>query len=516
MHDLVIRGGTVVDGTGEPAVAADVAVDDGRITAGRPRRRRTPPRRSTPPACSSRPASSTSTRTTTARSPGTRCSRRRRGTASPPIVMGNCGVGFAPVRPDQHDWLIGLMEGVEDIPGAALAEGIRWGWETFPEYLDFLDAQPLRARRRHAGAARRRARLRDGRARRAQRARDARRHRGDGARSCARASRPARSASRRRARSRTARSTASRCPARSRPRTSCSRSGARSARSDAGVFELAPAGVMGEDLAAPSREMDWMRRLAAETGRPVTFAMLQHDLDPDQWKRMLDLALDGARRAACRSGPQVAGAAARAAARAADRSTRSRDRPSYQAIDAPAARRARRAPARPRACGRDPRRSRRDPTTSWRSSASGSTASSRSATRPTTSPRPTRASRRAPSARVATRPRSSTTCLLAHDGRELLLRPLLGYSRLHADPIREMVLHPATALGLGDGGAHCGAICDASIATYMLTHWVRDRSRGERLPLELRGAQDDERHRLALRARRPRRARRPARRPTST
>jgi N-acyl-D-amino-acid deacylase len=66
-----------------------------------------------------------------------------------------------------------------------------------------------------------------------------------------------------------------------------------------------------------------------------------------------------------------------------------------------------------------------------------------------------------------------------------LLRPLLGYSRFTHDPIREMVINPATALGLGDGGAHCGAICDASIETYMLTHWVRDRTRGERLPLEL-------------------------------
>ena len=53
--------------------------------------------------------------------------------------MGNCGVGFAPVQPDRHDWLIGLMEGVEDIPGAALSTGIQWEWETFPEYLDAVD-----------------------------------------------------------------------------------------------------------------------------------------------------------------------------------------------------------------------------------------------------------------------------------------------------------------------------------------------------------------------------------------
>ncbi len=58
------------------------------------------------------------------------------------IAMGNCGVGFAPARPDRHEWLIGLLEGVEDIPGTALAEGLTWDWETFPEYLDALDAKP--------------------------------------------------------------------------------------------------------------------------------------------------------------------------------------------------------------------------------------------------------------------------------------------------------------------------------------------------------------------------------------
>ena len=56
--------------------------------------------------------------------------------------MGNCGVGFAPVRPGQEDFLIQLMEGVEDIPGTALAEGICWDWESFPEYLDALEKMP--------------------------------------------------------------------------------------------------------------------------------------------------------------------------------------------------------------------------------------------------------------------------------------------------------------------------------------------------------------------------------------
>ena len=75
--------------------------------------------------------------------------------------------------------------------------------------------------------------------------------------------------------------------------------------------------------------------------------------------------------------------------------------------------------------------------------------------------------------------------MLGHDGRELVMKALLGYSYGNLDDMREMILHPNAALGLSDGGAHCGAICDASIPTFMLTHWARDRDRGERLPLEL-------------------------------
>ena len=75
--------------------------------------------------------------------------------------------------------------------------------------------------------------------------------------------------------------------------------------------------------------------------------------------------------------------------------------------------------------------------------------------------------------------------MLGHDGRELVMKALLGYSYGNLDDMREMILHPNAALGLSDGGAHCGAICDACIPTFMLTHWARDRDRGEKLPLEL-------------------------------
>ena len=74
--------------------------------------------------------------------------------------------------------------------------------------------------------------------------------------------------------------------------------------------------------------------------------------------------------------------------------------------------------------------------------------------------------------------------MLQRDGRELLYLPLLNYSYNTLDPVREMLTHPATVLGLGDGGAHCGLLCDASLPTFMLTHWARDRSRGDTLPVE--------------------------------
>ncbi len=140
-HDLVIRGGQVADGRGGEPVPADVAVDG----------RRSPP--SAAVAGAGREeidaagllvtrASSTSTRTTTGRRPGTRGSRRRSWHGVTTAVMGNCGVGFAPVRPDAHDRLISLMEGVEDIPGAVLDEGIDWNWESFAEYLDAVERRP--------------------------------------------------------------------------------------------------------------------------------------------------------------------------------------------------------------------------------------------------------------------------------------------------------------------------------------------------------------------------------------
>ena len=141
MHDLVIRGGTIVDGSGAPARSGDVAIDGDRVTqaegsAGAARREIDADGLLVTPGWVDIHTHYDGQVTW---DPYLTPSSWHGVTS---VVMGNCGVGFAPARPDRHEWLIGLMEGVEDIPGTALAEGIRWEWETFPEYLDAVERMP--------------------------------------------------------------------------------------------------------------------------------------------------------------------------------------------------------------------------------------------------------------------------------------------------------------------------------------------------------------------------------------
>ena len=140
MHDLTIRNATIIDGSGAPRFKGDIAVDGSQIVSVDPAGSLAPGREDidasgflvTPgfvdihthydgQVCWDKEVTPSSWHGVTT------------------IVMGNCGVGFAPVRPGNEDELVALMESVEDIPGTALHEGIPWGWETFPEYLDAID-----------------------------------------------------------------------------------------------------------------------------------------------------------------------------------------------------------------------------------------------------------------------------------------------------------------------------------------------------------------------------------------
>ncbi len=140
-YDLIVRGGTIVDGTGAPRFTGDVAIKDGLIAA---------------VGDVSGDAAEEIDASGKVVTPGfVDVHTHYDGQATwdqemapsswhgvTTVIMGNCGVGFAPAKPDKHEWLIGLMEGVEDIPGTALAEGMKWNWETFPEYLDALEELP--------------------------------------------------------------------------------------------------------------------------------------------------------------------------------------------------------------------------------------------------------------------------------------------------------------------------------------------------------------------------------------
>ena len=141
MHDLVIRGGTIVDGTGKAGFTGDIAIDGGLITA------------VGSVTAQGREEIDASGKIVTPGFVDIHTHYDGQATWDPEmapsswhgvttVVMGNCGVGFAPAKPERREWLISLMEGVEDIPGTALAEGMTWNWESFPEYLDELERMP--------------------------------------------------------------------------------------------------------------------------------------------------------------------------------------------------------------------------------------------------------------------------------------------------------------------------------------------------------------------------------------
>ncbi|MGA7417745.1 MAG: amidohydrolase family protein [Acidimicrobiales bacterium] len=482
MHDLVVRGGSVVDGTGSPARTADVAVDGGVVTA------------------VGRLEDLAAARTIDADgllvAPGwvdihthydgqatwddTIAPSSWHGVTS--IVMGNCGVGFAPAKPDRHSWLIGLMEGVEDIPGTALAEGMTWGWESFPEYLDTLDDLrwtvdvgtqiahgAVRAYVMGERGARNEPATPDDIAAMKQLVKEAV---AAGALGFS-----------------TSRTIAHRAidgepvPGTYAAEDELFGIGAALGELGTGVFELAPDGVAGEDFIAPHREVDWMRRLSSTIGRPVTFALLQVESAPDLWKELMDASLEAVDDGADLR-PQVAGRATGLLSGhftsyclfdsiPAYRELKSRGLSHEELADAlldPAVRRS---------------------IEEWEPQGSdiGKMKQAYESTYslgvpPEYEPGPERSLAGTAAASGRTPISVAYDAMLQDRGHGLLYLPILNYASGDLEPARQMLLHPRAAAGLGDGGAHCGVICDASQPTFMLTHWVRDRTRGERLPLE--------------------------------
>lgn len=477
MHDLVIRNATLVDGTGAPARAADVAADAGLISeiadvgtgdvgAGR-REIDAGGQLLTPGWVDIHTHYDGQATWDPEMTPSS-----WHGVTT--VVMGNCGVGFAPVKPGTQEFLIELMEGVEDIPGTALHEGISWEWETFPEYLDALDRTPrvmdVAAQVPHAAV---RAYVMGDRAHE-----DAT---PDEVVEMAKAVQEGLAAGAigvTTSRTVLHRSVHGLVPGTTAPADELLAIGEALGSTGHGVFEVVT------DQPELEAERSWMVELSRRTGARVTYGLAQTPFNPLGYRAALadaeTLAADGVRitpQVACRPTGMLFGFQSSLHPFITH--------PAYRAVaDLPLAERV--------AAMTSPE---------WQDRLLAEKPSTGNLIAVTLMSRweqmfplgdppdyepPPEASAAAVAEREGRSPESVVLdWMLASDGTALVFAPLASYVDRDHEAIREMITHPSTILGLSDGGAHCGLICDASMPTYLLTHWVRDRSRGERLPLEL-------------------------------
>ncbi len=477
MHDLVIRNGTVVDGSGGPARVprtADIAVDGDRISA------------VGPDVGPGRREIDADGRLVTPGFVDIHTHYDGQATWDPEIspsswhgvttiVMGNCGVGFAPADPAKRAWLIQLMEGVEDIPGTALAEGMSWNWETFPEYLDELDrmARVLDVSALVPHGAVRAYVMGDRGGQNAEATPDEIEAMAKVVREAVEAGAVGFSTTRTLLHRAKDGELAAGTTASADELVGIGRA---LGDAGAGVFELA------SDMFDPEGEFAWMRTIAHETGRPVTFNCLQDDLRPEHWRQLVELA-DEATADGARIVPQVAGRPASVLFGWDSTAHPFVFHQTWRTVaDLP------RADRQARLGDPEVRRA----MVTERVEVSGLAAFITSAWHklfplgdpPEYEPGPERSVQAIAASEGRTPQEVTYDLMMADDGRGLLYIPLLGYAHGDFDALHEMLVHPGSVLGLGDGGAHCGLLCDASLPTYMLTHWVRDRSRGARLGLE--------------------------------
>ena len=489
MYDLKVTGGTVVDGTGVAPYPADIGVKDGVIVE-------------VARGGLDGDAATTIDATGHVVTPGfvdvhthydgqvtwDPVVEPSSGHGVTTVVTGNCGVGFAPVRPGAEDWLISLMEGVEDIPGTALSEGMDWSWETFPQYLDTLGrkqfAVDVGTQVSHGAV---RAYAMGERGARNEPASP------EDIEAMARLVREAIEAGA--LGFSTSRTLGHRAmdgepvPGTFAAEDELFGLGRAMAAGGQAVFELAPLGAAGEDIVAPRKEIDWMTRLAAEIGMPVSYALEQVDAAPDLWKELMDESL----RATDKGAPLVPQVAARPFGMLLGFPSRHAfaRRPTYRRLLAELPREELAAAlARPDVRAAILAEDDLPPTPgAMFEGIADLMRASLDRIYPLGDPpdyEPT--SDHTVVARAAAEgvdPLGKLyDLMLEHDAQQLFMLPFFNYSYGNHDAVREMLLHPAAVSGLSDGGAHCFLICDASIPTYLLTHWARDRTRGPGLPLE--------------------------------
>ena len=478
MHDIVIRGGTIHDGTGKAAFTGDVAVADGRIAA---------------VGGKLGPAKREIDADGLLVTPGwVDVHTHYDGQAmwdpliSPScwhgvttVMFGNCGVGFAPVKKEHRGALMDLMEGVEEIPNPVLAAGLSWEWETFPQYMNELERRPraidIAAQMAHLPL---RVYVMGDRAIRRE------------------AATPDDIAEMRRLTVE-----ALQCGAfgftTSRTDSHKTPDGDLVPSRDADDHELLGIGAamgitgtgafgMNSDFDDEEFELRWMRKLAKETGRPIWFLLTDRYSDPDRWRRLLK-AVHEARAQGLPLSAQMAGRPIGVMMGIGTALNPFTVRPTYKAIEhLPIEEQRRRL--------QDPEMRRKVLADVPSDAEIAKLAQFRQIVAkefdkffvmgnpPDYEPGPEKSV-------AAIARRESRTCeevaydYMLGDGQYLYF-PVVNYTTGDHSPILEMLNDPACLLGLSDGGAHCTSIIDAGVPTYMLTHWGRDRARGPRYPLE--------------------------------
>jgi N-acyl-D-aspartate/D-glutamate deacylase len=475
-YDLVIRGGEIHDGLGNPGVIGDVAIKGDRIVAvGQV-------------AGSGTEEIDASGKIVT---PGFvdvhthydgQATWENRMTPSSghgvtSVVMGNCGVGFAPCKPDQHQMLVSLMEGVEDIPEVVMTAGLPWNWETFPEYLDALAARQLdidvAAQLPHSAL---RVYVMGERGARREPPTDAdlaemRRLTSEAVRAGALGVTTSRNILHRTRAGELA-------PSLNSPEDELLALAAGLRDAGAGVYQLI-ADIFGE----ADDEFALMRRVAAAAERPLSFSLLQMATgDEDGWRKYLrGLEEANAEGLTIRGQvyPRPVGLLF-----GLDLSFHPFAlHPSFRPLaDLPLADKVRalRDPAlRAKLLAESPD----DTNPFFMQIVAASTATYEMGNPPVYDPAPEYRLDKIAEREGRTAAEVAYDLLLKDEGRNILFLPGANYRDGNLDAAREMCTHPDTIIGLGDGGAHYGLICDASFTTFYLTHHVRDAAPDKAVPL---------------------------------
>lgn len=473
MHDLVIRGGTIIDGTGGAAYAGDLAIDGPRIVAigddvGRGREEiDARGRLVTPGWVDIHTHFDGQIMWDPMLSPS-----GQNGVST--VVMGHCGVGFAPVVPDDHELLINIMEGLEDIPAATLRAGLGWRWQSFPEYLDVLESLPrvldFATQIPHSAL---RCYVMGERGRKKDPAT------ADDVNEMARQVEEAlRAGALGFSTSRTKVHTTAdgkHIPGSYANTDELLGIGRALGRAGHGVFQCV------SDMDKPDYEFGWMTQLSREQNVPVHF-ILSH-FDRPKFSGLLEHI-----EAASAQGANIFGLVGGRAIGML--MTLDSDvhpfymHPSYLEIaKLPLAERVR--------IMRDPAFKQRilsETTTSthgyWKPRMAMFETMFRLGDPPQYEP-VAEDSIAAQAARAGRTPQDVIyDMLLENDGTEVVYNPLFSYAENSFKPLEDLFNHSNTLVSLADGGAHLGIMTDAAMPTFMLTHWVRDRTRGARIPLE--------------------------------